>query len=197
MFDPSLDFNSLLSASANPYTLDSVNSTASTAIDLITPDAVLQRIQPTGSDLSMMDLAIDNFAVDSFAVQSAVIATAQATHVNAVSDSLTGQPLATHVNAVSDSLTGQPLSQIGVTQLNALSFSTDISGDPNDELSEASELGTLSTNLNGSGTIGYNESYGRDSRDYWQFNVTTSGKVSLSLTGLIEDAGLAIYNSAG
>jgi hypothetical protein len=75
MFDPSLDFNSLLSSSANPYTLDSVSSTALTAVDLITPDAVLQSIHPTGSDLSLMELAID-----SFAVQSAVTATAQAKH---------------------------------------------------------------------------------------------------------------------
>lgn len=176
MFDPSLDFNSFLSSSANPYTLDSVSSTASIAVDLITPDAVLQSLHPSGSDLSWMDVA-----VDSFAVQSAVTATAQATNVDAVSDSLTGQSLA----------------EIGVTQLNALSFSANASGDPNDSLSEALQLGTLSTSLNSSGTIGYNEPYGRDSLDYWKFNVSTPGKVSLSLTGLSGNAGLAIYNSAG
>jgi hypothetical protein len=175
MFDPSLDFNSFLSSSANPYTLDSVGSTTSTAVDLITPDAVLQSIYPTGSDLSVMDVA-----VDSFAVESAVTATAQATNVNADSDSLTGQALA----------------QIGVTQLNALSFDANALGDPNDEFSEAIDLGILSTSLNSSEIIGYNESYGRDDLDRWKFNVSTPAKVSLSLTALSGDAGLAIYNSA-
>jgi hypothetical protein len=111
-----------------------------------------------------------------------------------------------------DKITGQPLSDIGVTQVNNTSLNSFnlttinsqiisdvavLATDPNGTIATADPVGTLTTSITRTGHIGGNESYGKDTRDYWKFSVNSDFKVNLSLSGLSENAGLALYNSAG
>ena len=69
--------------------------------------------------------------------------------------------------------------------------------DPNGTRATAIDVGDLTSDITRSGSIGYDESYGIDERDYYEFSVTEARKVDLELTGLSENAGLALYNDAG
>ncbi|AFY57426.1 subtilisin-like serine protease [Rivularia sp. PCC 7116] len=68
--------------------------------------------------------------------------------------------------------------------------------DPNGSFSKANQLGTLHNSRREYGDIGYHTSYGKDKQDFWKFRLNSNRDVTLSLSGLSEDAGLAIYDSS-
>jgi hypothetical protein len=174
------------------------------AIDLITPDAAINNNSLGGLALSLDDGLIESLDLLSSNVEAlTLIPNNNAVVANTSTATLTDR---------NDQITGQPLSDIGVTRLNNTSlnsfdFTTIDSSiisdfalsttDPNGTIATADPVGTLTTSIARTGHIGSNESYGKDTRDYWKFTVNSDFKVNLSLTGLSANAGLALYNSAG
>ena len=47
------------------------------------------------------------------------------------------------------------------------------------------------------GTIGYTNGSTRDSDDFFRFDVGKAGRINISLTGLSNNAGLALYSASG
>ncbi|GAB4194212.1 MAG: hypothetical protein Fur006_39780 [Coleofasciculaceae cyanobacterium] len=174
------------------------------AIDLITPDSAINNNALSGLALSLDDGLIESIDL----VSSNVEALTLIPNNNAVATSTSTRTL----TGSNDQITGQPLSDIGVTRLNNTSLNSSnfntinssiisdfaaLATDPNGSIATADPVGTLTTSIARSGHIGGNESYGKDTRDYWKFSVNNDFEVNLSLTGLSANAGLALYNSAG
>lgn len=174
------------------------------AIDLITPDSAINNSSLGGLALSSDDSQIEPIDLLSSNFEAlTLIPNNNAVGANTSTATLTDRD---------DKITGQPLSDIGVTQLNNTSLNTSnfttidsqiisdfavLATDSNGTIATADSVGTLTTSIARTGHIGGNESYGKDTRDYWKFSVNSDFKVNLSLSGLSANAGLALYNSAG
>ncbi|HEY9667499.1 MAG TPA: C2 family cysteine protease [Coleofasciculaceae cyanobacterium] len=191
--DSNSSFDSSISASFH-----NVGSTLN-ATDLISPSSATNSVSGAAAIANLDEALIQP---NSFLAQSVD------TLALAADNSASAQVIST--DASIDEVTGQPVSDVGVAQLDNLAFSTlnytaintqlvdlQAATDPNGTFATADPLGTLTTTLNTSGTIGYNESHGRDNHDFWKFSVTSDMKVNLSLSNLSADSGLALYNSAG
>jgi len=110
-------------------------------------------------------------------------------------DSLLGQILSV---GVTDSLTTTSSNTLqNRAQMASTSGSVTSKSDPNGSIATALNAGKLVTKIQKTGTIGRNESHGRDSRDYWKFSILEASRVNFSLKNLEQAAGLAIYNNAG
>jgi len=95
------------------------------------------------------------------------------------------------LGAASQSFTGQGFGS-------AKSFGTSTQAkDSNGTLGTAIDAGRLTKKMTKTGRIGQQYNYGRDKHDYWKFTVTGDSLVSISLTGLTGNAGLALYNQSG
>lgn len=191
--DSNSSFDSSISSSFH-----NVGSTLN-ATDLISPSSTNNNVSGAGAIANLDEGLIQP---NSFLAQSVD------TLVLAADNSASARVIST--DASIDEVTGQPVSDVGVAQLDNLAFSTlnytaintqlvdlQAATDPNGTIATADNAGTLTTNLNWTGWIGYNESYGRDNHDFWKFSVTSDMKVNLSLSNLSADSGLALYNSAG
>ncbi|HEY9667092.1 MAG TPA: C2 family cysteine protease [Coleofasciculaceae cyanobacterium] len=202
MLDLTADSRSFLEASVASYSPNLGERVG--ALDLITPDSAINNSSLGGLALNIDDGFLEPIDSLSPSVEAlTLIPNNNTVRANTSTDTLTDS---------NDKITGQPLSDIGVTQLNNTSLnSSDFTAinsqivsdfavsatDPNGTIATADLVGTLTTSIARTGHIGGNDSYGKDTRDYWKFSVNSDFKVNLSLSGLSENAGLALYNSAG
>ncbi|AFZ20253.1 C2 family cysteine protease [Allocoleopsis franciscana] len=202
MLDLTTNSKSFLEASVAPHSANLGETVG--VIDLITPESAI-----INSSLGGLALSIDESFIEPIDFLSS--------NVEALTlipnKSEVGTNISTSTSTGSnDKITGQPLSDIGVTQLNNTSLNSFnlttinsqiisdvavLATDPNGTIATADSVGTLTTSITQTGQIGGNESYGKDTRDYWKFSVNSDFKVNLSLSGLSGNAGLALYNSAG
>ncbi len=72
-----------------------------------------------------------------------------------------------------------------------------VGSDRGDYLTNAINVGTVvyRSHVNVSGDIGFTSSGSRDSEDYFQFTAGKTGTYTLSLTGLTQNVGLALYDA--
>ncbi len=96
----------------------------------------------------------------------------------------------------SHDLNNYSLSKFRSQSSSSATSKTSSATDPNGTFSRATYIGKLTNTITNRGRIGGQASYGKDEHDFYKFRLNSNRDVTLSLSGLSRNAGLAIYDSS-